>query len=227
MKNWKTDPTKGYRWRHRVEACSCGPLVYIRTLKCASTFFFRNLVDNYRWEEIRWMDIDWQRQKVFSHMLDPIERRHQGIAEYLFMTGTNELFYTHPGFKEVVANAPVLDMHSQSYFDNYGSYCWMIDWIPMNISRTDLITVTNKLMASYGQVLTDKWDMSQEHVGAPEKKKLVADLRAQWQENGPSEVVKVYFERDVDLYQQVAKNFNHIADHWNEMSWLREQDGNY
>jgi hypothetical protein len=221
---WHTQENFGYRWRNRVRACSCGPVVYLATLKCASTFFYSNLIENYKWEEIKFSHIDWSSQRVFSHLLDPIERRHKAIAEYLFMTNTQDLWYSSFNFRQMISGVASLDEHSMSYFETYGNYAWMIDWIPLNTDHDTVIHFTNKLMNSYGQVLLDKWDLELAHVGTTDKTNLTNEIRAQWQsQEYKSDNINVYFERDIMLYQTVTKNFNRFGDRWGDISWLRDR----
>jgi hypothetical protein len=221
---WQKQASFGHRWRNRVRVCSSGSLVYLATLKCASTFFYTNLVDNFKWEEIKFSDIDWANQRVFSHLLDPVERRHKAIAEYLFMTNTQDLWYSSPNFRQMISGVASLDEHSMSYFETYGNYAWMIDWIPLNTEHSNVIQFTNKLLNSYGQVLLDKWDLELAHVSTPEKINLAKEIRAQWQsQEHHADNINVYFERDSTLYRQVIKNFNQFGDRWGDISWLRDR----
>ena len=217
-----------YRYRHYVRACSCGPLVYLATLKCASTFFYYNLVRNYKWDEISFANINWASQRVFSHIMEPFDRRHKGVAEYLCMTNTNDLWYSNPNFQRMINGAVMLDEHSMSYADYYGHYVWMIDWIPLNSDHATVLEFTKRLMSSYGIKLLDKWDMNLVHQGTKEKKQLALDLKQSWENNSElGHSVKVYLERDLNLYHNVVKNFNTFGDTWNQISWFKDREVYY
>jgi hypothetical protein len=77
-------------------------------------------------------------------MLDPLERRHKGIAEYLTMTNTVDLWYSDPNFRALINDVPVLDEHSMSYHDTYGNYAWLIDWIPLNNTHLQSISASDR-----------------------------------------------------------------------------------
>jgi hypothetical protein len=223
--NWKKDRNFGYRWRHHIEACTCGPLVYIRNLKCASTFFYKNLIDNCKWNEIAFTEIDWNTQRVFGHIQDPVQRRHSAISEYVFMTSTQDLYYQNAGFKEIIDSASLLDKHSLSYNDTFGHYCWLIDWIPLTGSHHDVIQVTEKLLEHY-HINTPKWDFGWAHYGDPAKKKLAEDLKSAW-ELGIEDTAKIYLEKDIALWNMVTEKFNPTKQTWPEITWLRDREVYY
>ena len=213
---------QSYRNRHRIEVC-CDPnyqLVYLRTLKCASTFFYRNLCDNLGWIEIAWNDIDWRKQHVFSHMLHPVVRRHKGVAEVLDMLGLNDgNFIQDPRVQNLLRFAPLLDDHSSSYWDTYGGACWSIDWIPLTGTFEDNIHRTNVLLATYG-VSTDKWNLDLRHESNAHKMDLTQRLATLWgQHQDKPDYVCQYLEKDLSLWHRVTYNFNPAADNWWDMSW--------
>jgi hypothetical protein len=214
--------------RHaRISACTCGNLVYLSTLKCGHSFFSTNLRENYKWAPIEFSNINWASQHVFSHMLSPLERRHKGIAEYLLMTNTADLWYTNPKFRAFINDTPVLDEHSMSYHDTYGNYAWMIDWIPLNNTHQHSIEMTNMLLSTHGIKLT-KWDMNLTHNSTADKKKLTKDLEVGWnQQTNHSLYTQMYLERDTILYQQVIEKFDSFGEIWSQVSWLRDRAVTY
>ena len=225
---WQKLPQFGYRWRNRVKACSNGPLVYVGTLKCAHTFFYNNLINNYKWSEIRFSEIDWSTQRVFGHLLDPVERRYKALAEYLCMTGTQDLWYSNPNFQQLINSVTALDEHSMSYHETYGNYMWMIDWIPLDTNHANVIHLTDRLMYAYGQILT-KWDLTQAHIGSTEKVTLARDMRTYREsqerhtDDAPAEHINIYLERDIELNRVVTKHFNQQGKAWGDISWLRDR----
>lgn len=216
-------PGQGHRNRHRIELC-CDPdrqLVYLRTLKCASTFFYRNLCDNLGWKELAWNEINWRNQHVFSHMLHPVTRRHKGIAEKLHMLGLNDgEFMQDPRVQNLLRFVPLLDEHTSTYWDTYGTACWSIDWIPLTGGFEENIDRTNLLLESYG-VATDRWDISLRHESDDDKQNLVQQLANMWAtQTDPPDFVIQYLEKDLRLWRGVTHNFNPAADNWWDMSWL-------
>jgi hypothetical protein len=202
-----------------IQTLTCGPLVYVRTLKCASTFFWETLKKN-GWWEIRFNDIDWKNQRVFSHILDPDQRRHKGVAEYIDMNDAYDLFYHSETFKKFVAHIPTLDQHSVSYHDQYGNYCNQIDWIPLTgRSHEQSVAKTDQLLQYYGIKLFNNWAWKRQHISTDQQKKLQKDLEDIWSQDQPF-WLEWYLERDRDLYRRVMAKFNRDGDTWPQSSWL-------
>jgi hypothetical protein len=198
---------------------TCGQLVYVRTLKCASTFFWESFRE-LGWREIQFSEIDWKIQHVFSHMLDPDQRRHKGVAEYIDMNDAYDLFYQNQTFRKFVAHTPSLDQHSTSYHDQYGNYCNQIDWIPLSgRSHKESVAKTELLLQHHGIKVFDNWAWNQEHPSTDRKKKLQKDLQDLWCNNQPV-WTSWYLERDWLLYHRVMAKFNYDGETWHETSWL-------
>jgi hypothetical protein len=202
-----------------IQALTCGPLVYVRTLKCASTFFWETF-KKIGWWEIRFNDIDWKNQRVFSHILDPDQRRHKGVAEYIDMNDAYDLFYHSETFRKFVTHTPTLDQHSVSYHDQYGNYCNQIDWIPLTgRSHEQSVAKTDQLLRYYGIKIFNNWNWEREHISSDRQKKLQKDLEDIWCKDQPF-WLEWYLERDRALYRRVVEKFNHDAEAWHESSWL-------
>lgn len=218
----KHDQQYSYKYRNHLYALTNGPLVYLATFKCASTFFNRNL-RNWQWSEIPFTEINWADQRVFSHIMDPWERRHKGIAEYLNMSECIDLWYENERFRNMLRSVPTLDEHSASYMDTYGNYAWMIDWIPLQPNHDDTVNLTERLLYTYGTRLF-KWDYDLSHIGDDRKRQLSEDIKRHWDvARQHTQFSDVYFERDRILYSSVMRDFNPAADTWERTSWLNKQ----
>lgn len=206
-----------------ITCCSNGPLVYVRNLKCASTFFGSSFLSKWRWEPIKWSEINWSTQHVFSHMLDPIERRIKGIAEYIDTYKVNDLFNTNQQFQQFVVNAVALDEHTLSYHDTFGNLVYHIDWIPLSgYTHEQTIAFTERLLRHYGIRTLHHWDYTSVHRTHPEKKSiedLVRQLHSD-QKTWPSSI-HWHLDKDVILFNHIKEKFNPAVDTWNETSWLR------
>ena len=199
---------------------TCGPLIYVRTLKCASTFFWETF-KKIGWWEINFNEIDWKNQPVFSHMLDPDQRRHKGVAEYIDMNDAYDLFYQNETFKKFIAYIPAMDQHSTSYHDQYGNYCNQIDWIPLSErSHEESVAATDLLLQYHGIKLFNNWNWQRAHRSTDRQKKLQKDLEDLWYKDRPG-WADWYLERDRLLYHRVMAKFNYDGTTWPESSWLR------
>jgi hypothetical protein len=206
---------------------TCGNLVYVRTLKCASTFFWDSF-KNLGWWEIEFDSIDWKNQQVFSHMMDPDHRRHKGVAEYINMYDAYDLFYHNETFRKFIAHVPSLDQHSISYHDQYGNYCNLIDWIPLSgrshdftwwLSPEESVAKTDLLLRHYGVKVFDRWAWDRKNGSSDRQKKLEKDLEELWCKDQPHQG-DWYLERDRLLYNRVISKFNYNGATWPETSWL-------
>jgi len=207
---------------------TCGHLVYVRTLKCASTFFW-NSFKKLGWWEIDFEKIDWKHQHVFSHMMDPVQRRHRGVAEYINIHDAYDLFYQNETFSKFIAHIHGLDQHSLSYHDQYGNYCNLIDWIPLTgrshgatwwLTHEETVAKTDLFLQHHGIKVFDRWDWERVHKSTDRQKKLQKDIQELWSKDQPA-WGDWYLQRDRELYDRGISKFNYDAVTWPESSWLR------
>ena len=210
--------------RHYIEVCRWNNLVYLRTLKCASTFFYWNFTKKLGWQEIAWSDIDWDHDHVFSHMLEPVQRRHKAVAERLAMFGLCEQYLADESLRTCLEHALILDQHSESYTTRYDSACFKIDWIPLQPQHKDNIQLTELLLASEG-VTGITWDRDFAHPGESNKKQVESLLAQTWDQalyqGQLLEWQQNHMQADLDLYAAVAGRFNARGTSWVDVSWLR------
>ena len=207
---------------------TCGDLVYVRTLKCASTFYWETF-KKLGWSEIDFDKIDWKNQHVFSHMMWPDHRRHRGVAKYIDMHDAYDLFYENETFRKFIAHIPGLDQHSVSYHDQYGNYCNLIDWIPLSgrkkgdvwwLTHEQTVAKTDLLLRHYGIKVFNNWAWDQSHQSTERQKKIVQDLEDLWCKDQPH-WGDWYLQRDRILYNRVIAKFNFDpGKSWLETSWL-------
>jgi len=219
-----TDYVRYQQAKNYVQACSNGPLTYLRTLKNASSFFFNSLTGNFRWWPVAWSEIQWHETHVFSHIQDPIQRRHKGILEYIIINNCTDLLTGDQDFQRLIRYVPCLDEHTVSLFDMYGSWCYSIDWIPIYSDPSDTIATTEKLLKVYGQRIFP-WDHGASRPASEHMKKLLRVIQDLWsncdQQHLPGHT-RAYLARDIDLYDQVMSKFNPNGDTWRRSSWLRQ-----
>jgi hypothetical protein len=211
-----------------IKTLTCGPLVYVRTLKCASTFYWESF-KKLGWNEIKFHEIDWKHQRVFSHMMDPDQRRYKGLAEDINRLNLYHLFYQNETFKKCIAHAPGLGPHSMSYHAQYGNYCNLIDWIPLTgrshgstwwLTHQESAAKTDVLLQHYGIRIFNDWAWDQENRSSDQQKKLEKDLSDLWHVNRPG-WANWHLQPDRELYNRVITKFNYEVTNWPESSWLR------
>lgn len=207
-----------------IQVCRMGPLVYIRTLKCASSFFYNNFCEHLRWEPMHFKDINWAHHHVFSHIMDPVERRHKGVLEWILMSDAQDLLRNSADFRRVIGKVAMLEDHSQSYHDRYGHCCWMIDWIPTSLGYDTTIGLTERLLWKYNIRVMGRWNKEHMHLGGPEQQELCDILRRVWNADGAlPRATHHYMARDMVLYQRVMKLIDPAGEDWDHTSWLRQR----
>jgi len=140
--------------RNYIETYRQGHLVYVRNLKCASTFFTKSF-RSAGWKQILFNEIDWNQDHVFGHIQDPLKRRCQGIVEYVKECGLDKELANDPRMINLLRWTAGLDSHSVAYLKYFGTQCWKIDWIPLISDAETNIAVTKKLLKSHSIVIAD------------------------------------------------------------------------
>jgi len=112
-----------------------GPLIYLPTLKNACSYY-RSICIHNNWTEIKWNEIDWHRDHVFSFISDPTKRYFKGLAQDVFNIYFEEdkaVFYELLKYstRTLKDSALVLTYHSLPLYTIYNNYIDQIDWIPL------------------------------------------------------------------------------------------------
>ena len=201
-------------------ACTCGPLVYLRTLKCASTFFWTSF-SRFGWVEIAFDQINWQQQRVFSHIIDPDLRRIKGVAEFVWMNHAQDQLATDPAYQTFIQQTPALDAHTVSHYENFQDHCDQIDWIPIDDSNHQTAAdLTSLMLFDHGIKIFNRWSWQHRHTGNADKKSIAQQVTKCLMHADTPDVDK-YLQQDRVLYQRVLDRFNPGGKSWAEVSWLR------
>jgi len=190
--------------RH-IECARWQNLVYARTLKSGSEFFYKNFVHTAGWQPMRWQDIDWQIDHVFSYIMDPIQRRHKGIAEYLFINDALHLL-EDPAFGRIISQAPFLDEHSASMRTVYGDRVDDIHWIPMNqTDHEQAQRLTDQLLWAYDHPAM-QWNRDYVHTTENYMGPAYRALRALWEKDSWIGITRFYLQEDIERYLRAQRD---------------------
>ena len=132
-----------------AECWKAKSLIYVRTFKCASTFFCDNFGRS-GWSLIDWDDIDWEQHHVFSFMMDPVERRHRGVLQHLRNCELVADYIRDTRLQALIERATRLEAHSFTYHDQYGSRVNQVDWIPLYADHQANIKSVEKMLRWFG-----------------------------------------------------------------------------
>jgi hypothetical protein len=181
------------------------------------------------WLPISWSNIDWKNDHVFSHILEPVKRRHKAVAERLFMFGLCDQYINDLNLQECLEQSLMLDQHGESYSSRYGTACNLIDWIPLQPGNHVNVTLTEALLSDSG--VTDiKWEYGYSHTGKDIKKHTEKILELRWNQMRPpggtqlSEWLQNELQQDIDLYKNITQSFDSSAKSWCDITWLKKHD---
>ena len=205
-----------------IQCLKKGPLVYVRTLKAASTFFFNNFIQD-SWKDIHYNDINWSKDHVFSYILDPVIRRNKALAEAV-ISGRCQMLSFIPEFLELISGAAFLDTHGISLHTQYKNRVRNIDWIPLSKWPNDGIRYTEKLLKWY-DVGIPVWQKEYIHESSLSNKSIYDKIAAVTKDVfgetlSHKEELQDYLRNDILLYLEVVSKFNPHCKTWPEMSWL-------
>ena len=179
-------------------------VVYVPNLKCASIFFGRNFLDNFKWDPIQYEDIDWENQVVFSHILEPIKRRVKGQAEYVQWMQLTDKFINDPILQVALHNALCTDLHVATYHHTFEDKLHKINFLPLLDDQMANIAATNEWLSQHG-ITVGEWDFAFEHRSTP-KTKAVASI-IQRMHDDPDYLIGLF--REICWYNI----YNDIRDH--------------
>lgn len=212
---------QGYRSSRNIRCLQWQHLVYVRTLKCASEFFWSNL-QHVGWQEIAWADIkweynQWQHNHVFSFIMDPIKRRHKGMAEWVIHNGCQHELLTDAKFQLLINAAPSLDEHSASLEDLYGDRMDYIEWLPVTKDHAVAIRSAEQLLATHNHPpitwiqqanLSDGTYVDYVHETKDYMENLYQTIKNLWDTNHVGDSNHYYFKKDVQTWRQVCSRYN-------------------
>lgn len=161
--------------RNYIQTYRQGNLVYVRNLKCASTFF-SNVFESSGWQRILYSSINWDQDHVFGHIREPIYRRSMGIVERVTMCKLLEELINDSRMSNLLCTASVLDEHTVPYLDYFGPQGWKIDWIPLIGGVDQNILMTKKLLESHNVVIDDQLWIQETNTSNPLKKQATLKM---------------------------------------------------
>ena len=192
-------------------------LVYLRTVKCASSYYSKFFKSN-GWIEDTANNIDWKNDHVFSFIMNPEERRLKGLTEFVSANNQHQLLDCDFIFWGGVL---YLDMHSVPYSISYGKYVNKIDWIPIDL--THQADIANNLLSVllFNYNLQYEFPKFKEHESSEEKLKIYEIIKEKTK-NG-NFALHLGLEDDVELYHNVCvkiKPWLIFNNNWKDISWL-------
>jgi hypothetical protein len=190
-------------WLNEVTECyQKNNLIYIRILKNASTFYTNLFIEN-KWDAIKFKDIDWERNQVFSFIQDPVVRYCKGITEDLYQ---NEPLKEKivPVIKDHPVDTVILTYHTLPISLLCGEHMYKIKWFTL-----DSDAVSPQQLDSFCKQHHVSLDWSREvhrNVSKFEKINLFNNLK--FLLGDANHIFWKLFAKDIDLYNYVCNQKN-------------------
>ncbi len=207
---------------YNVHICKKDNLVYLASLKAASTYYKSVFVSN-GWETMKFTDIDWGQHHVFGFISDPITRYLKALTEDYFNEETEQLV-EDPEFQELLRKIVsrhrkqcfVLTYHSLPLSVTLGKYARLVDWIPLGEGADKIFS---KLCEKYNIALDFTLDTIDVHESNERKLSVYNNLKSLF---GKGNYFRdLVLAQDIELYNDVKSKINLNGTHWEEISWLR------
>ena len=199
-------------------------LVYVATFKCASTYYTTLLQSN-GWDRIRWDDIDWAQDHVFGFLIDPVVRYVKALAEdFINEENTDFEQFLFSFLEKALTRSTLLTFHSIPICTSLKDYVNKIDWIPISQGfehHSLLLTLLDK----HRVTLSHYGDMVDPHFGTTYKKELEQRMFDIFNSKNKHISYKLLLNEDIELFENVKNKINPQGIHWDQISWLRSNNG--
>ena len=215
MINGVQTTVRDYWINHENSCLRKDTLVYVDTLKCASTYY-KSLLINNGWQADKFTNIDWTQDHVFGFIMEPWKRRAKGIAEDLLTYYSVEQYLLNNLGKRFWEDHLTFGKHSVPISMVWSGYTDKIDWIPLDIP-VDSNTLLKKLLEKYHIALD--YSLAIEEHRTEKYKQEIYEKISNFIGNGSANL-QLMMATDVDLYQSVVLGICTDGQCWDEISWL-------
>jgi hypothetical protein len=204
-----------------VFAYKKGNLVYVPTMKAASTYYI-SLCSLNGFERINFNEINWEIDHVFGFIMEPIKRYFKGIVEDIVQN-------PDPNYKDVIYNLlrdhhkfclPITP-HCMPITVTLSDRAYQIDWIPLYEKNIRSHEIFRKLCRHHGITIDDTLDGIDPHYSNGTKKDLFDlfyKLADSFNDDCPPWFMSLV--EDIELYHNVVEKMNPNGKTWTEISWL-------
>ena len=188
-----------------------GNLVYFRHFKCATTTYLGLFDDKLQWEHTNTQQINWEKDKVFSYIRNPLQKHYKGIIEGLILfPELFDFFYrtTNANNLEFLAQLTSIEPHSYTIYRFFGENALKVHWIPID-TELDHKQATYDFLKQNGYEISEQiqdWfnKRPSQNKSADKEKHIYSKLMA----TPVTSDVQRYIDFDVCLYDSITKKQN-------------------
>jgi hypothetical protein len=191
--------------------CPNTNLVYFYHNKCASSLY-KSLFEKLKWEKTDTQQIDWEHDRVFSFIRDPLIKHRKGIVEFFIKDPYYPLIeeiLKNPLWIQVLSQVLYIDHHSMSLYSQLGENATLIDFIPIDIDY-DHKQHTINLIKEYAPISADieSWFFGLPKIHESTKKGIEFFERLMQEPTHPQ--VLRYIDYDTVLYEIARIKYSNL-----------------
>lgn len=191
----------------------CKDLIYLRTLKNASTYY-STVVKKNNWKEIEFNDIDWNQHTVFSFIRNPKMRYYSGLVEDIL--ADPEILVSIMALAKSTRSV-VFTLHSTPLSIELGDYVHKIKWIPIDINYANGVNPEQMffdLCAHHdidinwdiGSIPANRLNTNDAKIKIYEQLMSLVESKQFSLFNNNNQIFNKLFAKDIDLYNTVCSN---------------------
>jgi hypothetical protein len=180
---------------------------FVRNEKCGSTFFSNVFAAN-GWSRQLLHQINWDKDYVFSFVMDPYIRHVKGMVEDAVNLGAEKIMLANLGIK-FWHNLPWIGTHSMPMSVRFGDQVHSIDWIPIDIGIVSTETIVDSLLEPHG--VTVDWAVPVDrNESSPYEKELFHKFSQMLNSQEKQDLLKIICTDYVVYNKAVQKYSKHI-----------------
>ena len=174
-------------------------LVYLQNTGCAGKYF-RKVLQEAGFTHCEMSSVRPGQDRIFSHLIDPIERRHRGVAIFFKIREFSPEWLQDQNC--YILEAPYFDQHAEPISRGLAPYYQHIDWIPLDDPDIDAYAETSKILEEYG--ITVSWP-DPEYVEDIRTLEFLGIIKAHYKSSSMWDNMMVRaFRDDIAVYQKAC-----------------------
>lgn len=205
-----------------MEAYRFKNLVYVPIPKHASRSYIHLFSNVLGWERTETYHVNWETDKVFAHLINPVTRYIKGSTQILTQNNLVHLVDS-PDFAKLIKTGYCFDQHTYPLSVMFPlELCYKMEWLMLDHHTITGEKFTQAFLKSHGIDITLE-TIPKFNVSADRKKIVARKIQALVETNDAMHSLIFLLQEDLNLYNQVNIH-THFYDleskPWDEISYL-------
>ena len=187
-------------------------VVYVPTLKCASTYYTNFFRDQLKWKQVNLADLNWNGISAFGLVMNPMTRRVKGITQVLCMSYKENYknilqLLESPDFVNFVSKIIILDSHTIPYTLAFGEMLDKIHWIPMELFDDEELKDQIGCFLATKNINVEIPTSKRLNQSSTEKEKIFNTIQDIFLTTEPGAELGLLFANDVKFYNNLLNTY--------------------